>query len=156
MKDDIFLWEHGVMRGLGFNGFMTWPIGINESGTVAGYGSRGYPEGTDAHALLWDGRTHDLGTLGGPESQVTAINARGVVVGWSHTVRCHRPVAQPERTCGTHAFVLQSGRLNDLRTLGGKTSEASAIADNGQIAGSSLTRSRPRNSSVHHAVLWST
>jgi probable HAF family extracellular repeat protein len=97
---------------------------INERGQVVG-SSR--IAGGERHGFLWqDGVMTDLGTLGGGESgQVVGINERGQVV--------------MNRRNG-HAFLWEEGKLTDLGTLGGKWSQAVAINDHGQIAGTSSTK----------------
>jgi probable HAF family extracellular repeat protein/cysteine-rich repeat protein len=68
----------------------------------------------------------DLGTLGGTNSEVGAINASGHVAGSS------------ELTPGDptlHAFLFSGGPLLDLGTLGGSASGANGINDAGQVVG---------------------
>jgi probable HAF family extracellular repeat protein len=74
----------------------------------------------------------DLGTLGGPSSFATAINAHGDVVGYSDL-----PGG------GTHAFLWRHGRMRDLGTLpGGDISLASGINDRGEVTGRAVVDGR--------------
>ena len=84
------------------------------------------------HAFLWknDGTPmRDLGTLGGPYSDPTALNDSGQVAGTSYT---HTSGASNQ-----HAFVwLNDGTpMKDLGTLGGTKSEAGDINASGQVTG---------------------
>jgi len=54
-----------------------------------------------------------------------AVNGRDQVVG----------VFSPEKSDDAHGFLLDGGMLTDIGTLGGKTSEADAINNCGQVAG---------------------
>jgi probable HAF family extracellular repeat protein len=83
-------------------------------------------------------RIVDLGTLGGPQNQseATAINARGEVVGWS-TLDGGEAV--------THAFRWRRGRMVDLAPL----TAANAINDHGVIAGAGVTAT-----GEYHAFRW--
>jgi probable HAF family extracellular repeat protein len=90
------------------------------------------------HSFLWqNGKFRDLGTLGGDETNASAINDRGQVVGSSQI------------DTGTHAFIWQNGNMTDLGTLGGRWSFANDINDHGEIVGWSETVRGDR-----HAVLW--
>src|SRR5690242_14893014 len=80
----------------------------------------------------------DLGTLGGSNSYVSAINDRGQVVGYSET-----------SSGETHAFLWKKGAMTDLGTLGGGTSQAADINKFGQVVGWSTLVSGER-----HAFLW--
>jgi probable HAF family extracellular repeat protein len=70
----------------------------------------------------------DLGTLGGPNSSVYAVNASGNAVGVSDTA-----------AAAHHAFLFTSGRMMDLGTLGGSVSEAKGIDDEGHVVGNGTT-----------------
>jgi probable HAF family extracellular repeat protein len=75
----------------------------------------------------------DLGTLGGPFSTATAINAGGEVVGES-------TIASGQQ----HAFLWRNGLMTDLGTLGGTSSFAAAINADGRLwARAPLPRARP-------------
>jgi probable HAF family extracellular repeat protein len=90
-------------------------------------------------AVRWqNGKITILGTLGGRNSEATAINDLGVIVGWSET------------SAGTiHAFVWQNGKMRDLGTLGGTHSRAWGINRAGKIVGGSTTAG-----GEGHAFTW--
>ena len=78
------------------------PRDINDHGQVIGIADTADGH---SHAFLWDGKMHDLGTLGGDTSRAVAINELGQVVGSAET---------EEGT--THAF-LWNGSMHDLNDL---------------------------------------
>jgi probable HAF family extracellular repeat protein len=117
---------------------------INAAGQVAG--------GTfnDNHGLLFrriffwrnDGTPMQvLGTLGGTNSFLAALNDAGQVVGVSDMA-----------TVARHAFVwLNNGLpMNDLGTLGGTNSGASDINSSGQVTGTAYLA----GNKIAHAFLW--
>jgi probable HAF family extracellular repeat protein len=80
----------------------------------------------------------DLGTLGGPSSQASAINGRGQVIGFSSG-----PAG------ANRAFLWTDGAMQDLGTLGGAMSVADAVNDAGEVAGRSTTAT-----GAWHAFVW--
>jgi probable HAF family extracellular repeat protein len=113
------------------------------------------------HAVRWlRGEPHDLGTLGGAESEARAVNARGEIVGWSDTTDLDAAflwrrgvmralwtgaandlndhgevVGQVTTLAGPLAVRWRDGTLVELPTLGGSTSEALAVNANGVAVG---------------------
>lgn len=162
-----FVWQKGRVTRLGtLGGAWTIARDLNNSGQVVGYGTT--RAGT-SHAVLWrNGAVLDLGTLPGMrESMASDINERGQVVGVSYNV--DRDCGSVyEAVCDEHAFVWQQGKLTDLGTLGGKSSEAVAINERGQVIGWSKARIKVRSDSgevcsgpdttvcvtPRHAFLW--
>ncbi len=114
---------------------------INNSGQIVG---RAFD-----HAALWqidvEGNVifaTDLGTLGGRNSEATAISETGDVIGYSE-------MADGEE----HAFRYRNGVMEDLGTLGGTSSIGNGANGNGQVVGSS-TYPRSQNSFDRHPFLW--
>jgi probable HAF family extracellular repeat protein len=90
---------------------------------------------------------YDLGTLGGTESNGSAINASGQVSGSSlkNEDSAYRAFLwKPTTPNGT------SGTMYDLGTLGGTESFGGAIDANGQVAGFSYKT----GNADYHAFLW--
>lgn len=107
------------------NGQMTATTGlsqasaINDSGQVAGTAANG-------HIALWNnGVVTDLGTLGGQNGWVGAINASGQIAGSSYI------------TGGSnwHAFLYSNGGMIDLGAQVGMNSDAYGINTSGTVVG---------------------
>ena len=122
--DDLqaFLWENGLMTGLGLGG----ALAVNNLGQIAGWSRT--PSGS-MRACLWkNGAVIDLGTLpNGADSNAFDINDHCQIVGWA-------------KTDGYHAFVWQKGIMSDLNDLIPPDSDwelgwAESINERGQIAG---------------------
>ena len=101
-------------------GAFTGVFAVNSSGAIMGNGG----DGTYSHAFLYNGTTHDLGTLGGSNSASVAMNSSNNVVGYSDTTG----------NTETHAF-MYNGVIHDLGTLGGTYSVAQAINSTNTVVG---------------------
>jgi len=119
------IWFGGVLQPITGFGSDGHAADINDSNMVVGSftdGSGGFD------AFLYDGTTHNLGTLGGFASEARAINASGEIVGFSYAASTEQ-----------HAFYYSGGVMNDGGTLGGMASFARALNNNGLVVGNSLT-----------------
>jgi probable HAF family extracellular repeat protein len=105
-----------------------------------------FPRGADnndvVHAFLWEGGLGmwDLGTLGGPDSLATAINASGQITGRSTTSDGAR-----------HVFLWDGTAMLDLGTLEGLNGFGTAINASGQVTGFA---SPPQCCDPSLAILW--
>jgi probable HAF family extracellular repeat protein len=102
---------------------------VNAAGQVTGWAY--IHNNLWVHAYRFDGRIHDLGTLGGRNSQGLAINRSGQIVGRSEYEGAN---AAP------HAFLYADGQMIDLNATlpadsGWTLREATGINDRGQIVG---------------------
>ena len=122
---------------LGLGDFST-ATAINGSSQIVGRSASG--------AFVWQaGVVAHLGPLpGSTGAQAEDINASGWVVGTSSTATGCRAVLWRPKTGGGYNPPL------DLGTLGGSCSEATAINDNGVVAGDS----KVSGDAVSHAVIW--
>jgi probable HAF family extracellular repeat protein len=111
-------------------------------------GSANLDGNTTEHAVVWAGGLQiDLGTLGGPNSDVSwpVKNDFGVVAGWaekealnplgeSWSCTAFNPTGTPDGHVCT-GFVWQRGVMTALPTLGGYNGFATGVNEQGQIAG---------------------
>jgi probable HAF family extracellular repeat protein len=129
------------------NGTQATGTAISNSGVVAGFG---FLNGRDGpfHAFVLTRATGfvDLALGGGSFSGLTAINARGDVVGFSDSAT----------NSASHAFLWTSrDGIQDLGTLDdspGSTSTANAINDHGVVVGESTIRTS--DGVFLHAFMW--
>lgn len=132
-----FLWTRGSTGGSLVNpemldlgtlgGIDSLGRSVNDAGQVAGMSRLSNGQ---AHAFRYSaGVMHDLGSLGGDDSQVMSspmgINAQGDIVGRSFLFG----------NITSHAFLEDGTGMHDLPTLGGVHSGAQAINDLGVIVG---------------------
>lgn len=119
---------------------------INDRGWVAGRSN--LPGNQSRHAVLWrDGAALDLGTLGGPNSNIVwpVKNTRGLLAGiaqtaepdplgeaWSCSAFFPAATARGFRCLG---FVWRQGVMRALPTLGGTHGFATGANDRGQVVG---------------------
>ena len=126
-----FLYSNGSMQDLGtFGGVQSNAFGINSNGDVAGLA---YDVNGVSHAFLYtNGQMLNIGQLWGPSpSTARAVNDSDQVVG-------HGYLSGEQ---GRHAFFYSDGKLTDLQTLGGVSSDAVAINAGGEVVGDSNTAS---------------
>jgi uncharacterized membrane protein len=83
----------------------------------------------------------DLGSLSGSSSGATAVNEKGLVVGWSYV-----PPGSTMRAFATmvHCGARPAGDLADLGSLD-SWSSANAVNDKGEVVGQTSFRIRPRS-----------
>ena len=117
-------WKDGAKKNLGtLGGRNSEATGINLAGVIVGWSETA---SGPRHAFVWrDGVMTDLGTLGGEWSQAYGINRAGRVVGYAMTASGERHAVAWSNT----------GVVKDLGTHGRVSSIATAINDNGQMAG---------------------
>lgn len=108
-----------------------------------------FPPSTESHAFLWEeGKIHDLGTLGGPDSVAWFVNDRGQVAGQS-TVNS---IANSTTNIPTvDPFFWDHGKMVDVGNLGGTYGYVIAFNNRGQMTGSmTLTGDQ-----TYHPFFWS-
>lgn len=134
-----FVLTNGIYQDLGVLGGGSWSsaYGINNSGTVVGYGSLA---SGNFGAFVWTPHSgmQQLGTFGGPNSYATGINNSSEVIGYASLKSGYE-----------HAFSAVGAVMTDLGTLGG-SSFAYGINDSGEIVGYSW----PTNGDNPHAFLY--
>jgi len=121
-------------------GTESFAASVNSQGQVIGVSNNAIPDpfsmsgwGTQTRAVLWqNGTIQDIGTLGGPDAGVLAINERGQITGQSYTNSI------PNATTGmptVDPFLWEDGRMIDIGNLGGTIGITNASNNNGQVAG---------------------
>jgi len=162
-----FLWQDGVMTDLGtLGGDSSEAWAVSDTGKVVGSAQTAEDVW---HAFLWeDGGMTDLGTLGGDGSCALGINNSGQVVGWSMAPGDPNEVMDPNDPNEPNdidpppvrrAFVWTAvGGMVDLGTLGGRSSCAYDVAEDGYAVGWSDTAagnpSDPNELAERHVFLW--
>lgn len=117
---------------------------INDRGWVAGFSTSS--GSSPRHAVAWyGGQIHDLGTLGGPNSDVAwpVKNVTGLIAGIAQTA-LPEPLGENWSCAGFLAgstgyicrgFAWSGGRMRMLPTLGGNNGFAAGANNRGQITG---------------------
>jgi len=161
------LWEDSVTRDLGTLGGMSSFAGsINDQGQIMGVSLNDVPDPfsivglgsgttlTQTRGFLWqNGRMHDLGSLGGPDTFAIFLNQRGQVAGMSYTSDVPDPVSGLPPM---DPFLWENGKIQDLGNFGGTnpfglfSGFISGLNDSGQVTGT-MTLSGDQTS---HAFLW--
>ena len=127
-----FLYSGSGLADIGtLGGSSAWAFGLNNLGYVVGESN---PTGSGySHAFVYTGvgGMVDMGTLGGAWSRAYGINDAGQAVGYAYTLT------------QKHAFVYAGSTMTDLNTqidpsLGWSLTEADAINNHGQIAGTGV------------------
>lgn len=104
--------------------------GVNDNLQIVG---ESVSSDRNVHAFLYSGGlTRDLGTLDGHQrSGATAINAKGLVVGWSQA----DTVLEKTGNFLTLPFFYSRGRMTAIEAIGGLSAWATAISDFGDVVG---------------------
>lgn len=119
---------------------------INDLGLVAGFAN--LPDNNSRHAMLWlYGFRFDLGTLGGPNSNVPwpVKNTNGLIAGIAQTTTpqprgetwsCRQFFSPPTRAVATCLGVVwEEGKIRPLPTFGGDNGFATGANNHRQVVG---------------------
>ena len=119
------------------------PVGINDLGWISG--GANLASNTSVHAVLWVGAPMDLGTLGGPNSDVSWPNhsTKGEIAGIAETSQMN-PLGEAW-SCSAfffgadgyicRGFAWQDGVMSELPTLGGYDGYAAGVNNQGRVVG---------------------
>ncbi len=124
---------------------------INRSGQIVG--SSETSDGGRHAFLFHDRKMEDLGPFTGNYSFATALNDSGEIVGawgngtWYLNVYHQRIQRQDD----DHAFLYRGGTVQDLGTLGGKTSCALAINARDEVVGNAYTADGFPHAFIYHS-----
>ena len=124
-------------------GTFSQALAVNNRGTVVGVADT---SAANYVPFSYSGSTLSyLGSLGNAAGYGYAlgINDAGTIVGYSFTM--------PGTASPYHAFIYAGGVMADIGTLGGTTSSANGINNNGIVVGSSATL----GDTAHHAFTYS-
>jgi probable HAF family extracellular repeat protein len=152
------LWRNGQVIDLGdFGGPNGFANSINNRGQVVGAVQNDIPDplfGTQGQPFLWqNGVLRNLGTLGGPSAFADFVNENGQVAGFSFVSLTPFDCGDPpfsDFPLITHAFLWESGTMQDIGTLGGTCSFDRAMNNRGQVAGHSTLA----GDQTTHPFLW--
>ena len=129
-----FIYNNGIMTDTG----SLVGEAISDSGDIAAY----LPGGIgvmSTYLVAASGQSQNVGSLGGIDTQPSAINDTGQIVGFSTTPQA------------THAFLYSAGTMTDLGVLvGAVQSDAFGINDAGTVVGESAWAS-----GTAHAFIYS-
>jgi probable HAF family extracellular repeat protein len=152
----------------------SWAYWITENGTVAGVSENNERDpltgAAGLMAVAWSGGTiTSLGTLGGNQSAAAAANVHGDVVGAALNSTLEPfPYRSPYlgflylgSVTQAHAFLWRGGKMHDLQTLGGPSSIALFVNEDGVVAGASdvdynshVTIENPDGGPTIHPFVW--
>jgi probable HAF family extracellular repeat protein len=119
------------------------PVGINDLGWISG--GANLASNTSVHAVLWVGVPIDLGTFGGPNSNVAWPNhsTKGEIAGIAETPDMN-PLGEAW-SCSAfffgadgyicRGFAWQDGVMSELPTLGGYDGYAAGVNNQGRVVG---------------------
>lgn len=151
------LWKNGKMINLGnLGGYESLAGDINNRGQIIGFSTNAVPDPfnpfglpTQLRGFIWqNGVMTDLGTLGGPDTQIgVRVNERGQTTGSSDTnfvpnVTTGLPTADP--------FLWENGKMIDLGSFGGTLGFGDMVNNRGQVIGVSDLP----GDVTQHAFLW--
>jgi probable HAF family extracellular repeat protein len=161
------LWENGIIEDLGtLGGMSSFATTINDRGEVMGVAQNDVPDPfsilggtgdgtslTQTRGFLWEnGKMHDLGTLGGPDTFAIFLNQRGQVAGMSYTSDTPGQSGVP----AMDPFLWENGKIKDLGNFGGTnplnpySGWIAGLNNRGQVTG---TLSLPGDQTAH-PFLW--
>jgi probable HAF family extracellular repeat protein len=151
------LWQNDQIQDLGtLGGTASFAGALNDSGQIIGVSLNSVPDPysplglgsgmtlTQTRGFLWqNGKMHDLGTLGGPDSWPEFINGAGQIAGASFTSN----VVDPDTgTLPVGVFLWQNGKMKNLGNLGGDNSSlplydiVAGLNNRGEVTGSMYAR----------------
>jgi probable HAF family extracellular repeat protein len=134
--DLAFVYGAGQIRTIDAY-FVSGALGVNDRGEVVGWYSMFGDDGPYDSFLYSNGQTRQL-IPGNYLTYAQAINNRCEITGsFSQVERYDGEL--PIETSPSHAFLYAAGKVRDLGTLGGSTSEGNSINNRGEIVGTSET-----------------
>jgi len=151
------LWKDGKMINLGnLGGYESLAVDVNNHGQIIGFSTNTIPDPFDPFGLptqlrgfIWqNGVMSDLGTLGGPDTQIgVRVNERGQTTGSSDidfvpNATTGLPTADP--------FLWENGKMIDLGSLGGTLGFGDMVNNRGQVIGVSDLP----GDTMQHGFLW--